>query len=161
MEFVEKLIAWATLNHLIGLGMALFGAVGLAWSSYKAWLGGSSLFWREAVGEIIEVSVKQQRDHDGDRVYAPRVDYRYQVNSVDYENKEGQFRVIETRSSKTWATEQTKPYAMGERVVVYYNPWCHSQSVLEQGCSLIVLVVWGVALATLLGGLFLLGLLHL
>lgn len=158
MDFVEKMFELASLKRLIGLVLVGYGIAGLVWSSHKAWLGVfSRSFWRKTDAEIIDVGVKQQRDHDGDPVYAPMVHYRYKVDNVDYENAGGQFRVVETRGSKTWAEAATKPYADRARVPVYYNPLCHSQSVLEQGCSAVVYVVWAVALGTLFGGLLLLG----
>lgn len=157
IDFIEKLLEVASLERLIGLVMVGSGIAGLVWSSYKAWLGVFSSFWRKTDAEIIDVHVKQERDHDGDLVYVPLVHYRYNVDNVQYENVDGQFRIVETRGSKAWAEAATTPYSNRKRVPAYYNPWRHSQSVLEQGCSPVVLIVWVVALGTSLGGLLLLG----
>jgi hypothetical protein len=157
MGFVEKLLELASLDRFIGLGLVGGGIAGLLWSSNEAWLGVFSSCWRKTDAEIIDVGVKEERDHDGDLVYAPVVHYRYIVDNVNYENVGGQFRIVETRGSKAWAEAATKPYSGRAYVPVYYNPLYHSQSVLEQGCTPVVVVVWFVALATLLGGLLLLG----
>lgn len=112
---------------LIGAGLTYWG-----WNILQT--ARASEAWPAVDGIITASDVSHSTDAEGGETYSPEITYRYQVDTVSYEN--GTIKFGENAySSRREAEQIAAGYPVGRDVTVYYNPDQPDRSVLEPGVS--------------------------
>jgi hypothetical protein len=124
MKYIMAYIT-GSLFILVGLAIALYGLIQV-WNAWK------SNSWVAIEGEIIESTVKSQRDSDG-RNYSPAVRYSFRIGGHDYVGTRVFFGDRYSERDTAYANKYVAQYPAGSKVTVYYNPTEPSSAVLQRG----------------------------
>lgn len=126
---------------------------GLTWWGWNI-LGNAkaSTSWPKATGRIISSSVEYSRDSDGHDSYKPEVTYTYAVNNRFYKSHAIKFGE-NSYDNKPVANEIANRYAVGKKVVVYYDPQNPENSILEPGVTGGSYIVLGIGVLFVMIGL--------
>jgi len=111
--------------------------------------------WPTVEGTITKSSIRTSKSSEGTVMYAPNINYHYEVNGIAYSNHS-----ISTMDGSTSVQSSVKKdlkkYPKDSRVIIYYDPEMPSIAVLEPGKSFWVnLLLYGPLLFCLIGGLLL------
>ena len=93
----------------------------------------ASRFWPTAEGKIISSEITLL-DTDGADEYRPNIVYRYRVGQMEYQGSTAAFGMesVSLRSRNS-AERARRPYPVGARVLVHYDPSNPSVSTIEAG----------------------------
>ena len=135
---------WLVFSTVIGFGISIAGL-------YELGRGLASRHWVSTAGEVLSSRIEESSGYEGDTVFRPVIEYRYQVDGQHYEGDRLCFG-----SESVSAVER---YSPGSTVAVYYDPVRPGNAVLEPGPrwdNLLLIVIGGVftvfGLTSLFGG---------
>jgi hypothetical protein len=121
----------------MSLVMALLAILMGAWATILGMLNINrakrSERWPNAEGEIIRSEVKIKIDEDSEQ-HHPDIQYQYSVSGVKYQASRISFGDLDFRNLKRdTAAKTVKNYALGQRVLVWYDPLDPNQATLVIG----------------------------
>jgi hypothetical protein len=93
----------------------------------------ASRFWPSVEGEVISSQITHL-DEDGADEYRPNIVYHYKVESREYEGHAAAFGMEGAAFRRRDSAERAqRPYPVGARVLVHYDPSNPSVSTIEAG----------------------------
>jgi hypothetical protein len=132
----EALFAAAVSGDLGAATAALDAGADLdAWNAHGA---AASEAWPSVTGEItlsdVTHSVRQSSSGGNKWRYIPRLEYRYEIDGAEFTNDNIQFVSVSWEFKDRFKAERvTKPYPVGRKIDVFYDPEDPEESVLQKG----------------------------
>jgi hypothetical protein len=131
------------------------GAIVLMWGISSSQSAFKSQGWPSVSGWVTDARISSSTSSKGSTTFSAKITYTYTLNGQVYKSSRVSFGDVSTSNSGD-AQRIVSRYSTGTTVSVYYNPVDPSQTVLETGFSVGLLLPLGIGtLFTLVGGLLL------
>ncbi len=103
------------------------------WSIFCLYKSIRAYFWPAVCGEVIDATIGEEEDSDGDTFYLPKIHYRYAIGNLTYQSTQLGYGIDPW--AYFWVVSGAYKEAMKDypKVIVKYNPASHCESAVLVG----------------------------